>query len=114
MPRRTSKTPTEKFHIRALAKRSLAIINALLGRSKRIHVASQLFHSNHGCDAVLAQVESKPQKSVRRHPERSRFSGGVKDLPLDRPDALATLQHPTPSNAISKPYLDLSLGVSSP
>jgi len=23
----------------------------------------------------------------RRHPERSRFSGGAKDLPLDRPGA---------------------------
>ena len=28
-----------------------------------------------------------------RHPERSRFSGGAKDLPLTRPNAQAKLRH---------------------
>ena len=34
---------------------------------------------------------SEPQNRIRRQPERSRFSGGAKDLPLNRPIASAKL-----------------------
>jgi hypothetical protein len=45
---------------------------------------------------VVVQLELQPHTSIRRHPERSRFSGGARDLPLLRPNAYAKLHHYQP------------------
>jgi hypothetical protein len=49
------------------------------------------FHPQVSQPRAAVHFESKPQNLCWRHPERSRSSGEVKDLPLTRPSARAQL-----------------------